>query len=212
MIKLTIGIPSLPSRSRKYLEPLVAKLESQIGDIKDVEILIISDNKTMTVGRKRSLLFNIAQGRYVCQIDDDDDISDDFISTLRETINNDTDVDVICYNQEASMNGTIWVVETSLNHDQNHPFDQMKVDSNGKPVPCKRPPWHWCAWRKDLVKNIPFGDSNTQEDTVFVIEALKQAKTQIVIPKILCKYRWLPSVSQAQFQNIDPKDVKKVII
>lgn len=212
MIKLTIGIPSLPSRSRKYLEPLIAKLQNQIGDAKDIEIISLIDNKAMTVGRKRSILFNIAQGKYVCQIDDDDDITDDFVDTLRDTIKEDTDVDVICYNQEANMNGRIWIVETSLSNNQVHPFDQMQVDKNGESVPCKRPPWHWCAWKTSLVKNIPFGNSNTQEDTVFVIEAIKAAKTQIVIPKVLCKYRWFPNVSQAQFQNINPSDVSKVIL
>ena len=211
-IKLTIAIPSLPNRMKMFLAPLYAKLMSQIGDQKDIEVLSIMDNKTMSVGKKRTRLFGIANGRYTCIIDDDDDVTDDFVETMREKITNDLNVDVICYNQEANMNGTTWIVKTSLDHDKTHPYDQMKVDQNGVPVPCLRPPWHWCAWKTDFAKKIPFGDSNTQEDTVFVIQAIQQAKTQLVIDKTLCKYRWSPSISQAQFQNISPNDVKKVII
>jgi len=211
-IKLTIAIPSISSRLRMHLEPLYAKILAQVGDKKDVEVLSIVDNKTMSIGRKRTRLFGIASGRYTCIIDDDDGITDDYVETMRKVITNDLNVDVICYDQEANMNGTVWTVKTSLDHNQVHPFDQMQIDSSGKPIPCCRPPWHWCAWRTDFAKKIPFGDANSQEDTVFVIEAIKQAKSQLVLNKTLCKYKWSPSVSQAPFQAISPHDVPKVSI
>lgn len=211
-IKLTIAIPSLPSRMKMFLSPLYAKLLAQIGDQKDIEVLSIMDNKTMSVGKKRTRLFGIANGKYTCIIDDDDDVADDFVETMRKAITQDLDVDVICYNQEANMNGTVWIVKANLNHDKQHPYDQMKLGKDGQPIPCLRPPWHWCAWKTEFAKRIPFGDSNTQEDTVFVMQAIEQAETQLVIDKTLCKYRWSPSVSQAQFQNISPFDIKKVEI
>lgn len=209
-VKLTIGIPTLPSRSRRFLEPLYAKLMAQIGDEKDIEVLAIMDNRTMSIGRKRTLLHASASGKYTCIIDDDDDVTDDFVETLRGVITQDLNVDVICYNQEADMNGTKWIVKTSLDHDKNHPYDQMKMDSNGNTVPCLRPPWHWCAWNTEFARQFPFGDSNTQEDTVFVKQAIAKATTQVVVDKVLCKYRWSPSVSQAPFQNISPDSVPLV--
>ena len=81
-IKLTIAIPSIPSRNRQFLQPMYAKLMSQIGENRDVEVVSIMDNKIMTIGRKRSLLFKIAQGKYTCIIDDDDDVVPDFVNTL----------------------------------------------------------------------------------------------------------------------------------
>jgi hypothetical protein len=211
-VKLTIGIPTLPNRTRMYLEPLYAKLLSQIGKEKDVEVLAIMDNRVMSVGRKRTLLFHAAQGEYTCIIDDDDDVTDDFVSTLRSTITNDLNVDVICYDQEANINGRVWTIKTSLDYNKVHPYDQMQVDQTGNTVPCKRPPWHWCAWNTKFARQFPFGDSNTQEDTVFVMNAIEKAKTQVVLDKTLCKYRWSPTVSQAPYKSISPHEVPVVKI
>lgn len=211
-IKLTIGIPSLPERSNTYLNPLYSKLLSQIGDSKDIEVLSIMDNRVMTVGRKRSLLFHIAQGKYTCIIDDDDDVTDDFIETMRKVINDDLNVDVICYNQDANIDGKSWTIKTSLNYNKKFPFDQLMVDYFGNPVPCNRPPWHWCAWKTDFAKQIPFGDSNTQEDTIFVMDAISKAKSELVLDKIMCKYRWSSSVSAAPYQDLSHDTIKRVQI
>lgn len=209
-IKLTIGIPTLPTRGRKFLEPLYAKLMGQIGDGKDVEVLAIMDNKVISVGRKRTLLFAAASGKYTCIIDDDDDVTDDYVSTMRSVITDDLDVDVICYDQEADMNGKKWIVKTSLDHDKRLPYEQMQVDESNNPIPCRRPPWHWCAWKTDFARQFPFGNSNTQEDTIFVKQAIEKAKTQVVLDKVLCKYRWYPSISQAPFKSIDLNSVPLV--
>lgn len=211
-IKLTIGIPSLPDRTSKFLDPLYTKLLTQVGDAKDIEIITIMDNRVMTVGRKRSLLFHIAQGKYTCIIDDDDDVTDDFIQTMRSVITNELDVDVICYNQDANIDGKSWVIRTSLNYNTKFPFDQLMVDQWGNPVPCNRPPWHWCAWKTEFAKKIPFGDSNTQEDTIFVIDAISQAKTELVLDKVMCKYRWSSSVSQAPYQPLPHNTIQRVSI
>lgn len=211
-IILTIGIPSLPDRTRTHLEPLYNRILSQIGDKKDIEVLTIMDNRVMTIGRKRTLLFHIAQGKYTCIIDDDDDVTPDFVQKMREVITNDLNVDVICYNQDANIDGKSWIIRTSLKHNTIFPFDQLMVDQFGNSIPCNRPPWHWCAWRTDFAKNIPFGDSNTQEDTIFVIDAISKAKSELVLDKVLCTYRWSSNVSQAPYQSIPHDSIQKVII
>jgi len=211
-IILTIGIPSLPDRMFTHLTPLYEKLKSQIGDAKDIEVVTIIDNKAMSVGRKRTLLFKIAQGKYTCIIDDDDDVSSDFVETMRSHITNNTDVDVICYDQQAQIDGKTWIIKTSLQHNNKFPFDQLALDNYGRTVPCRRPPWHWCAWKTSLAKEIPFGDSNTQEDTIFVMEAISRAKSEIVIDKVMCYYNWNSTVSQAQYQSIPHDQISRVQI
>lgn len=211
-VKLTIGIPSLPNRTRMYLEPLYARLMAQIGDSKDIEVLTIMDNRVMTIGRKRSALFHIAQGKYTCIIDDDDDVTPDFVETMRGAIKDDLDVDVICYNQDASIDGKSWTIRTSLKHNTKFPFDQLATDGSGNPIPCNRPPWHWCAWKTSFAKTIPFGDSNTQEDTIFVMDAISKAKTELVLDKVLCKYRWSSTTSQAPFKPIPHDSIQRVKI
>lgn len=205
-IKLTIGIPSIPERMTGNFLTLFNKISKQIGEKKDIEIISLIDNKIMSVGRKRNLLFSLAQGRYVCIIDDDDDITDNFIETLRSFITQDLDVDVICYNQEATINGETWVIKTNINNNKVIPFDQLEKDRFGNPIHCNRPPWHWCAWKTDFVKSYSFGNINWGEDAVFVAQASIKAKTQLVIDKVLCKYKWDQQESAAPHQPI-PQDI-----
>lgn len=187
-ILLTVAIPSLPERMNGGLSRLFLKLQAQIGDQKDIEILSIVDNRSMSIGKKRTRLFGIASGLYTCIIDDDDDVSDDFVAVLRDAVVKAQNADVICYNQQATINGNVWIVKTNLNHNKKHPFDQLETNYKGEPVVCRRPPWHWCAWKTEFAKNIPFGDSNCHEDAIFVSQAANSAKTQYVVDKTLCFY------------------------
>jgi hypothetical protein len=186
---------------------LIEKLKFQIGDRKDVEILSIIDNRTMSIGKKRTKLFQIASGKYTCIIDDDDDISDDFVSELLKVT--DQTVDVSCYNQLATISGRQWVIRTNLNHDKRHPFAPLRVDGLNRPVDCNRPPWHWCAWNTEFAKRIAFGDSNCHEDAIFVMTASTQAKTQVVLDKVLCYYNESQTAYNSSL-NID--EIKKVAI
>lgn len=195
-VKFSICIPSIPNRIKTYLHPLYAKLLSQIGDSKDVEVICLMDNKMMSIGRKKTLLMNMASGRYISIIDDDDTVSDDYVKTLRDAITDDLDVDVICYNQQAKINGKTWLVKTSLKHNQVHPFDQLQVDANGIPVICKRPPWQWCMWKKEICQSTPFGDSNWSEDSAFTVDACKKCTSELVIDKVMCYYTWSANVSE----------------
>lgn len=209
-VKLTIAIPSLPERMRNNLQPLYAKILSQVNGRKDVEVLCIMDNRTMSIGKKRTKLFQIASGKYTCIIDDDDDIVPDFVSTLLAVIDTpEFDVDVISYNQRASINGKIWEVKCSLNHNKEHPFDQLAVDASGNSVPCCRPPWHWCAWKTDFAKTVPFGDSNCHEDAIFVAQACKLAKTEYRLDKVMCIY----NESRTAFNSsLDINSIPKVVL
>lgn len=201
-IKLTIGIPSIPSRMRMGLEPLFAKLQSQIGERKDVEVISLMDNKLMSIGRKKQLLLQIARGKYTCIIDDDDDISSNFVYEICEAIQNNDGVDVICYDQEAIIEGVSYLVTTDINHPKNPPFEQLPQhpkNSLGEYVPCKRPPWQWCSWNTEFCNKFKFGDSNWGEDSFFVENALKEVKTQYKINKILHIYKWSSKTSEAPF-------------
>ena len=198
-VLLTIGIPSIPSRIRMNLEPLLSRLMTQIGARKDVEVVSILDNKSMSIGRKRQLLHKIAQGKYCSIIDDDDDVTANYVQEVTNAIENHNGVDVICYDQEAIINGVSFLISTDIRHPM-HPFNQLPSspkDKDGNFVPCLRPPWHWCAWRTDFARQFSFGDSFSGEDAPFVESAIPHVKTQHKIEKILHIYRWSPSTTAA---------------
>ena len=88
MPKLSILIPSVPSRKTQMIE-LLDSLENQLlslGRSNDVEILVFYDNKLRTVGAKRNDLLYLAKGEYLAFIDDDDNVSDSYFKLDFHTI------------------------------------------------------------------------------------------------------------------------------
>jgi glycosyltransferase involved in cell wall biosynthesis len=83
----TIGILHLPAKRAEFYKNLINELNSQISrsNASDkIEILTESDNGETSVGKKRNNVLDKAKGEYVCFIDDDDMITDIYISeTLR---------------------------------------------------------------------------------------------------------------------------------
>ncbi len=64
------------------------RLQGTIAQQNDgsVEHLVIFDNCKRSVGLKRQACLDIARGDYIAFVDDDDDISADYISRIREAI------------------------------------------------------------------------------------------------------------------------------
>lgn len=197
---LTIAIPSIPSRMRMNLEPFFSRLMSQIGDRKDVEVVSILDNKSMTIGRKKQLLYTIAQGKYTAIIDDDDDVTGDYVQEVTKAISENSGVDVISYDQEAFIEGVRFLIKSDISHQYEPTFEQLPSrpqDDNGNYIPCRRPPWNWCAWRTDFARECVFGDSFFGEDGTFVTNAMRKVKTQHKIDKVLHIYRWSSKTTSA---------------
>ena len=83
-IKLSILIPTVPRR-KESLDRLLSVLYPQIKD--EVELIVMLENKKRTLGYKRREMMTLAQGEYVVFIDDDDDITTDYVSTLLQATN-----------------------------------------------------------------------------------------------------------------------------
>jgi glycosyltransferase involved in cell wall biosynthesis len=86
----SILIPSLYEIDRiEKLSSLKISLYGQIASLKlenQVEILILSDNRQETTGKKRQKLLEMAKGEYIAFIDDDDAVSDHYIEKIMEGI------------------------------------------------------------------------------------------------------------------------------
>lgn len=91
MAKLSILIPTLNSREA-LLQRLMDMLAPQLTD--EVEVLTAPDNGELSIGEKRNHLIQQATGDYVCFIDDDDRISEDYISQMLAGISQ--GVDAVC--------------------------------------------------------------------------------------------------------------------
>lgn len=178
-MKLSILTPTIPCRE-KQLKALSQKLAKQIGiqyGAPIVEHLVLSDNRTRSIGEKRQSLVDIANGEYIAFCDDDDDVSDNYVSDLLRAI--ETKADVITFNQKAIYNGLQSEVHFGIKN-QDGQFNPGGITLRG--------PWHVCAWNRQKVKGCVFGFSNYGEDLVWCNQARKRIKTGYHINKVLHTY------------------------
>ncbi len=159
-IKLSILILSIPSRF-DIVRPLIEKLIVQIGDREDVEILSLMDNKSLHIWEKRNELMRIARGTHMTWLDDDDDVAENYVDKLTQTIQDNPEVDVISFNQKCFLNG----VEANVFAKMGHPHEDVLPDPTGmRYQDTLRPPYHWCCWRTSLATSEPFRSSFSQGD------------------------------------------------
>jgi glycosyltransferase involved in cell wall biosynthesis len=195
-VLFTIMILSIPSRLDK-LSDLYNRLQEQIGDRTDVEVLCLVDNKSMTIGEKRNVVLNAARGRFVACLDDDDTISDDYVEKICENLTD--EVDVLCFEQHCTINGEEVMVSFDMRNEKN---DSLTRDDNGKLVDMKRLPWHMCVWNRDIAKETPFQSSSYGEDWDWCSRMIPKVKRQVKLFDILHYYQYTDEESESiQYQN-----------
>lgn len=152
-IKLSILILSIPSRFNLF-QTLSNKILNQIGEREDVEMLSIVDNKSLHIHEKRNELLRIARGSHIAFLDDDDDISDDYIEKITSAITNNPEADVVSFNQTIYLDGKEGKVFAKMGNPQ-----EGVVDHPTNPAIFKdtlRLPWHWCVWKRSLACSEEF--------------------------------------------------------
>lgn len=174
-IILSLLICSLIERNNTFLTNLLKTIEPQVKN-KPVEVLVISDNANRPVGTKRNDLIKISKGEYVCFIDDDDRISEDYIDSILTEIYN-WRPDVVVFDAEITFNG-------------NNP----KLVKYGREFDyCERNdayyrhPNHLMVHKKSNITEY-FKDVKTGEDDEWALRMLPRIVTQSRINKVLYYY------------------------
>ncbi len=186
-IILSILTPAVPSRFEQ-LQKLSKFLESQIGT-RQVEHLILMDNKRRTVGEKRDALLRAARGRYVAFVDDDDWVSADYVSMLVAAASTEPYPHVITFRQRATVNDQEGDIIFRLGN-PNEPFNPAGTTL--------RNAWHVCAWSRSLAIQSSFPASNYGEDWAFAAPLCALDKLQEVhISKTLHFYRHSDKTTEA---------------
>jgi hypothetical protein len=191
-ILLSILTPSVPERLHSHLIPLLDKIKKQIGNLQ-VEHLIFLDNRKRSIGFKRDSLVQIANGKYLAFVDDDDDISDDYVSSLYTAIKN-NDVDVITFDQYCYVNNNPpSVINFSLENKTNQEYIPNAI--------IKRLPFHVCAWKTQIAQKHRFVDENYSEDWYWCKKLLEETKTEYHIPKRLHSYIYKDEITTTPHPN-----------
>lgn len=183
--RLSILIPSIPSRW--YMaKVLFDGLTELVGD-RDIEVLLLMDNKQRTIGEKREALKNASNGKYFMFVDDDDSLYS--VDEIYEATAN--DVDVITFKSKCrNSDGSEYIVTFGLKNEIEH------NTQDGRYLDCKRPPFTQCAWASRF-KKFAFPASNYGEDWEWVKQCLPTAFLETHIPLVLHGYNFDPEVSEA---------------
>ena len=160
--------------------------EGMVGrmELGEVEILDYKDNKEMTIGEKRELLYAAANGLYSLQIDDDDSIADDAISLILQAIKENPSVDCITFRENCMMNGEY----KSSNHSLK--YDDWADNVDGYDF--VRTPFYKDVIKTEIAKSVPFEKIRYGEDHAWARALKPHLKTEYHIDKELYYYIYAP--------------------
>jgi glycosyltransferase involved in cell wall biosynthesis len=190
MKDLSILIPTLPARI-ETLSMLIQRLNKQIIDfglIDRVQILTLCDTKEYSVGAKRNKLLELSTGRYVCFIDDDDQISDKYLFEIIRAIQSNADVITFCgeYIEHTTQYFTI-----SRMHKRNY-TDGMSI---------YRLPNHLCPIKREIALQCLFTDKNYGEDSDYAERINTLIQSEYHIQEKLYYYLYNDALSQTKPNN-----------
>ena len=181
-MKLSILMASVSSRLATKMPRVFLDLERQAKG-KDVEVLVLLDDRKRSIGHKRNALVSIAQGAFVAFVDDDDRVATDYVDRLLEKIALQPDVIVF----------DVWVSgyydrfglsDRLCSYDLDHEHQTLTDRYHRKPN-------HLMAWRTALVKQEPFSDLSSGEDTEWahrICRRFEKRLRQERIHKVLYSY------------------------
>jgi len=181
-MKLSILILTLPSRRKTFLSDLLDILEPQVEQYNDVELLVLYDNKRRSVGEKRDNIMSLAKGTYTVFVDDDDIVTDDYVSSIITCINENIGTDCVVFDTICTIDDGIPIhCKYGVEYEYNN-----NASGNGfwtgKPA-------HTMVYSKQLVLEASFGKSNVGEDMFWVSQVHPKIKNQSRIDKVLYYYK-----------------------
>lgn len=187
VLVLSIVMISVPERKKQF-NILRKKVQSQIDYCKKVhptlgyaEIIPVITPKTIhggpTIGAKRQMGLDKSGALYVCWLDDDDDVSPDYVETILRLAYKGGDV--LTFSSICEFDAYWSLVKMNLIYTK---------DEQSKPGIVFRRPYHVCAFLRQNLEGIKFPDANLDEDTGFISQALPRCKKQSTTDSILHKY------------------------
>lgn len=185
--------------------PLLKNLKSQLGEYgtekseymgmelvtytgTDAEVIMLTDDKQTTIGKKRNILKALAKGDYIVFADDDDWTSDDYIPQIIAGAA--TNPDCVVFGFEMYDKGV-------KKYDVHYSRRNSDYNSDSKGIAFRRPN-HMMAYRARIAKRVMFPEKNFGEDSAFAKRASGFISTQVRVEKVLYRYMFSEFTTEAQ--------------
>jgi GT2 family glycosyltransferase len=176
---LSILIPSMHKRAG-----MLDRLIKSIPKSKDIEIITDVDDGRVCTGKKRNDLIKAAKGEYVVFIDDDDEITPDYIPDILKAAA--LHPDCIVFKGWMTTDGAD---RKDFRLSINYPY--TAVWENGKEV-YLRFPNHICPIKRSIASMVKFPNVTMGEDYAFALALHERGllKTEEVIDKFIYHYKY----------------------
>ena len=189
-ITWSILICTLKSRQEQFTQLYRTLLEQieQCNLHHEVEILFFLDDRNCSVGNKRNRLLQEAHGKYICFVDDDDEVHPQYVKMIHEKLKENPD----CVN-------LVGVISQPQQKDKVF-IHSIKYDSFfEKKGIYYRPPNHLNPIRRDIAIQFKFPEKNFSEDSDWAMSICASGllKKEAKINQAYYHYRFDPQTSQA---------------
>lgn len=182
MIKLSILIANIPSREKQFLS-LYHRLDNQLfllgADHRFVEI--ISDNSIdYNIGVKRNKLLHRAKGEYIVFIDDDDEVSNNYISLILNAIESNPDcVAIKGIMTTNGINEKNWLISKEFGRWYERKGVYYRTPNHISPV------------RRELALKAGFPEISHGEDYQYSMRLFPLLKTETIIQEPIYHYKYI---------------------
>jgi glycosyltransferase involved in cell wall biosynthesis len=192
-IKLSILICSVDIEERQIkLKKLISELNRQISKNyaeEIIEVIVDTDNMNKSVGQKRNDLIQKSQGEFICFIDDDDFISENYLSSILHNLN--SGIDILLIGIEHIVNG---VNQTKI-------LPSLYIDNlNTGEAVLKTNHFHLCPHKKSIAERVLFDCINFAEDMIYSQKMVKHINNSYVLSTPL--YIYFDNLEKSLTRNV----------
>jgi hypothetical protein len=192
-ITLSILICSVDIEERQIkLKKLISELNRQISKNyaeEIIEVIVDTDNMSKSVGQKRNDLIHKAQGEFICFIDDDDFISENYLSSILYNLN--SAIDILLIGIEHIVNG--------VNSIKILPSLYIDNLNTGEAV-LKTNHLHLCPHKKSISEMVLFDCVNFAEDMIYSQKIVKHINNYYLIKNPI--YIYFDNIEKSLTRNV----------
>ena len=181
---LSLLIPTITSRQRLF-SILFETLKLQILASRwasEVEVLFELDSGEVSIGQKRNILLGRATGQFIAFIDDDDEVSADYVERICSAIVRRPEIDCI---------GIRGIITFQGSHPKEFIYSLRYTDVFSRNHTYFRPPYHLNPTRREIAAPYRFLDVNYSEDFDWAQQIRRDGalKNEEFIDSVLYYYR-----------------------
>lgn len=179
-ILLTICFPTVVGREPQF-EYIFNKIGNQVRDlnlVEEISSVLFKDNKEISIGKKRDAMYKQSTGLFTVQIDDDDDVPDDYIEAIYKAIKDNYYVDCIGYVERCIMDGVTRYSKIS------NEFKEWATRGEGY----ERTPFFKVPIKTAICQQVGVSDLRFGEDHDFAMRIKPHLTTEAYIDKVMYHY------------------------